>query len=77
MKCHLFDHVLQYFIRPFKEGPASLSWLQTFMKEVTWLVHQREAQWTLTLVAVNLVVTLVLLSWCHTTRSMGKLLFSF
>lgn len=65
--------IQQYFIRPFKEGAASLSSLQSFLQELVWLFNQREAQQTLGLVAVNLLATLLLLSWCHATRSMGEL----
>ncbi|XP_069950792.1 zinc transporter 6-like isoform X2 [Cherax quadricarinatus] len=67
----------RYFIRPFKEGAATMSSFQTFIKEVTWLFHQREAQQTLFLVSINLMTTLLLLSWCHTTRSMALMAYTY
>ncbi|XP_042883331.1 zinc transporter 6-like isoform X1 [Penaeus japonicus] len=66
-----------YFIRPFKEGAASLSSLQSFLQELVWLFNQREAQQTLGLVAVNLLATLLLLSWCHATRSMALMAYTY
>lgn len=69
----MIEHVqFQYFIRPFKDKGGTLSWLESFGQEVRWLCRQREAQQTLVMVAVNLVATLLLLSWCHSTRSMGQ-----
>ncbi|XP_069184008.1 zinc transporter 6 [Procambarus clarkii] len=67
----------RYFIRPFKEGAATLSSFQTFIKEVTWLFRQRDAQQTLFLVAINLLTTLLLLSWCHATCSMALLAYTY
>ncbi|XP_042233924.1 zinc transporter 6-like isoform X2 [Homarus americanus] len=60
-----------------REGAATLSSLQSFIKEITWLFHQREAQETLVLVLVNLLVTLLLLSWCHATRSMALMAYTY
>lgn len=67
----------RYFIRPFKEGTGTLSSLQSFIKEVTWLFHQQKAQQTLALVTVNLMATFLLLSWCHTTHSMALMAYTY
>ena len=71
--CVVMHYVLfQYFIRPFKDKGGTLSCLESFFREVRWLCRQREAQQTLVLVVVNLVATLLLVSWCHATHSMGQ-----
>nr|XP_027228322.1 zinc transporter 6-like isoform X3 [Penaeus vannamei]XP_027228323.1 zinc transporter 6-like isoform X4 [Penaeus vannamei] len=49
----------------------------SFLQELVWLFNQREAQQTLGLVAVNLLATLLLLSWCHATRSMALMAYTY
>ncbi|CAL4107798.1 unnamed protein product [Meganyctiphanes norvegica] len=59
------------FIRPLKRA-----WLGT-LRELSWLLGQWEAQKTGALVMVNLVTTCVLISWCHTTRSMALMAYTY
>ncbi|MPC32076.1 Zinc transporter 6 [Portunus trituberculatus] len=71
------EEIPHYFIRPFKDKGGTLSWLESFVREVRWLCRQREAQQTLVLVVVNLAATLLLVSWCHATRSMALMAYTY
>ncbi|KAK8396935.1 hypothetical protein O3P69_005137 [Scylla paramamosain] len=71
------EEIPHYFIRPFKDKGGTLSWLESFVREVRWLCQQREAQQTLVLVVVNLAATLLLVSWCHATRSMALMAYTY
>ncbi|KAK3858369.1 hypothetical protein Pcinc_035443 [Petrolisthes cinctipes] len=66
-----------YFIRPFREMRGGVWWVRRIGREVEWVCQQREGRVTLALVGVNLGATLLLLSWCHTTRSMALMAYTY